>query len=149
MYRCMNEQQANNIQDSKITLSRMSIVIGYEHWWSLSATVMITESKCFQAIMEKGKDALTSQQHKIWEHCSFHCSCYDYSLPFEGSVCQFKTLPDPWQPYWAVKLIMANINMFCSTARVHCHNVIMQPSFSPTIDGFREDTAQRLMGSLC
>ena len=30
MYSCMNEQQATNIQDSKITLYRMSTVIRYD-----------------------------------------------------------------------------------------------------------------------
>lgn len=66
------------------------------------------------------------------------------------AVCaSLKILPEPREPYWAVTLIMSNINMFCSTSQVHCHNVIMQPSFSPTTDGFRENRAQRLTGSLC
>ena len=66
--------------------------------------------------------------------------------PFEGSVCQLKVFNDNRiglsKPLWPT--------LICFAAQHEPrHNVIMQPSVRPAIDGFREDTAWRLMVLLC
>lgn len=62
--------------------------------------------------------------------------------PFEGSVCQRKVFPD--DHIGLSKPLSATLICFAAQHEP-CHNVILQPSVSPTIDGFREDTARRLM----
>lgn len=66
--------------------------------------------------------------------------------PFEGSVCQLNVFHDDHiglsKPLWPT--------LICFAAQHEpCRTVIMQPSVSPTIDGFREDTTRRLMVPHC